>query len=841
MRTVVEPSSTSRPSRAVQTAIDGACEKIAPMWPLKSFVAVNPFVGFSGMNFFETCASMRRVNRTNMLMPREFYREAIACGVIEDRDIASALESVPADWKIPKSVNELKCSLTQDTNDSIPARRGVVTISEVLDELASGDRQVSRTSFMIDEISKFCSVYFDEGHALFSYPAKRRPLYSSWLLMSRYDRNAEAMGISGFRKVVAQAPKDAAEAISFVVDELGIPELALEDYLYRALFDIGGWASYAKHRVWTARLRGERDDCLTELLGIRVVWGYALYRERTDDAFKAAWQSAIRLSEKSRDDFELRRNSELASDCVLQAAYESAYRRELIRSINASDARRQSTKTSGRKRLQAAFCIDVRSEVFRRALEQADSEIETIGFAGFFGIPFEYVRIGDRKGSAQCPVLIKPIFKVHEDANASSKPPSCAASERRNLKRRIFGAWKKFKFSAVSCFAYVETFGLFYAAKIIRDSAGASRTVPNPKTFGLESATLKTRGPSILPKSIADGVTGFTDDQMVAVAKSLLTAMSMTKSFSRVVLLLGHESSTVNNPHAAGLDCGACGGNSGEPNARVAASILNQPSVRFGLKQHGVEIPEDTWFLGGLHNTTTDEVTIFDQEKIANAHLPELERVKQWLLSATQLAKTERAALLGLQNERDLSARIDARSKDWSQVRPEWGLAGNASFIIGPRSITRGTNLCGRAFMHSYDWQADANFKILESIMTAPMVVASWINLQYYGSTVNNPAFGSGNKVLHNVTGTIGVIEGNSGDLRAGLPWQSIHDGAQFIHKPVRLHVMIAAPIDAIDGVIEKHSAVRELADNQWIHLHSISDDGLVTHKYASVKNWIAV
>ena len=171
-------------------------------------------------------------------------------------------------------------------------------------------------------------------------------------------------------------------------------------------------------------------------------------------------------------------------------------------------------------------------------------------------------------------------------------------------------------------------------------------------------------------------------------------------------------------------------------------------------------------------------------------------------------------------------------------MRPEWGLAGNAAFIAAPRERTRGIDLGGRAFLHDYDWRQDEGFGVLELIMTAPMVVASWINLQYYGSTVNNRVFGSGNKVLHNVVGTIGVLEGNAGDFKVGLPWQSVHDGKRFVHEPLRLNVFIEAPIDAINAVIAKHETVRQLVDNRWLHLFAISGAGQVSHRYQANCTW---
>jgi hypothetical protein len=327
--------------------------------------------------------------------------------------------------------------------------------------------------------------------------------------------------------------------------------------------------------------------------------------------------------------------------------------------------------------------------------------------------------------------------------------------------------------------------------------------------------------------------------QRVDVAEGVLKAMSLTDNFARVVLLAGHGATTVNNPYATGLDCGACGGHSGEANARVAAQVMNDPDVRAGLRERGIAIPDDTVFVAAQHDTTTDEVTIFDKTSIPASHADDIAQLEANLAAAGRLARAERAALLHIEQDTDVDRAVIRRSTDWSQVRPEWGLAGCAAFIVAPRERTAGVSLDGRSFLHNYDWHQDEGFGVLELIMTAPMVVASWINLQYYASTVDNNVFGSGNKVLHNVVSTLGVLEGNGGDLRVGLPWQSVHDGASYVHEPLRLNVMIEAPIDAMTDIIAKHESVRQLVDNGWLHLFALDADGNVTHQYAGDLAWM--
>ena len=833
--TFAEPS---KRQRDLEAAIAEACSRIAPLWPLKHFVAVNPFLGFSGQTFEATCATMRRVARVDMLMPRDFYRRAIASKAIADGDLEAALADAPPDWRLPKTGEALKLALAREPDVKAKPGAVVATVAEVLDRLAAGDRQASRTAFMIDEISKWCAAYFDESQSVWRLPSRGMSLYAAWRASMRHDRNPEMMGIRGFRAAVAAMPEEPVDAILAVVEALGIPDRAVADYLHRALFDIGGWAAYARYLGWDNSLYGRSDDTLVQLLAVRVVWGYTLFKERTDEAFVSAWGAAMADAASPPKDEHLGDDPDLAIDLVLQQAYERAYQRSLLDKLAAPHPQPSAARAATRKALQAAFCIDVRSEIFRRALERVAPDVETLGFAGFFGFPIEYVPIGNKLGGAQCPVLLKPAYIVCEAVDGASDEEEQEILGLRRLRRRAAKAWKSFKLSAISSFTYVETAGLGFGLKLLTDSFRLTRPVKDPNVDGLDKDVIDRVGPRIEARTFGGRLTGFEREQRIAQAEAVLRAMSMNADFARLVMLTGHGSTTVNNPHASGLDCGACGGHTGEANARVAAAILNDREVREGLRPRGIEIPNDTWFLAALHNTTTDEVKLFDAQKAPASHRQEIAQLQKLLARAASLARRERAPALQVPRDALADSVIKARARDWSQVRPEWGLAGNAAFIAAPRQRTRDIDLGGRAFLHEYDWRQDAGFGVLELILTAPLVVASWINLQYYGSTVNNRVFGAGNKTLHNVVGAIGVLEGNAGDLRVGLPWQSVHDGERLIHEPLRLNAFVAAPMEALNRVIAKHQSVRELVDNNWIHLFAIADDGAVSHRYRGGLRW---
>ncbi len=822
--------------RSIETAAAAACRRIAPLWPLKHFVAVNPFLGMSSQTFHATCAMLHRIGRIGMLMPRTFYRAQVHAGRISDQDLEFARVYAPQEWAVPSTLNELKAALERDAGERPKHAAHVPTVAEVLDALAGGDRVASGTAFMVDEISKWCAAYFDEGQSVWRLPGRTLRPYAAWRAAMRYDCNPEVMGVSHFRAIVEALPDDPIDTIAEVVRRQGIPERALVDYLHQALLEIGGWAAHARYLLWNAELRGATDDTLVDLLAIRIAWGYALFAQHIDDAFVAAWRRAMHHAALPPIDERLGNDPELCVDLILHDAYERAYQSHLLDRIANRPIERAPTREVTRRTLQAAFCIDVRSEVFRRALEAEFPAVQTLGFAGFFGFPIEYVPLGQRSGGAQCPVLLSPAFTVCESVRDASRTEERNVLTLRLLRRRVAKTWKSFKTAAVTSFVFVETMGIAFVGKILSDTLGWTRPVSDSATDGFDSSVVARLGPDIEPGTLDGRRTGFALPERIAMAEAVLRGMSLTDGFAPLVLLTGHGSTTVNNPYASGLDCGACGGYTGEANARVAAQILNRPEVRDGLRARGIDIPDDTWFVGCLHDTVTDDVTMYDTEEAPASHRAQLDALPGILAGASARARRERAVALGIPRDARTDRRIARRARDWSQVRPEWGLAGNAAFIAAPRSVTRDVDLGGRVFLHEYDWRRDEGFEVLELIMSAPMVVASWINLQYYASTVNNRVFGSGNKVLHNVTGIVGVREGNAGDLKVGLPWQAVYDGNRFVHEPLRLSVVIDAPLDAIYAVIVANHTVRDLVENRWLHLFAIERD--VVYRYGGNGLW---
>ncbi len=810
----------------LKNTVESVCQRISPLWPLNAFVAVNPYFGLRHQDFEHASETLARVAGSPLVMPHQYYREQISTGRITRPDLEQAAQQ----HGLALDAAGLEKAIA---GDSSPAISQIALISNLLEGLD----KAPWTGFVIERISQFAAAYFDQGQAIWPMPWRKKPLYDAWRHFAEIDMSPRMMGLQGIRSAVAALPNLPMDMIALALQRLAIPADLVGDYLHAALMNIGGWAAWTRYLRWEKELVGGQEDSIIDLLAIRLAWEVILFNARQAPGLEDAWRHAV---QSIRQAPVRSRQARTQMDFVLQTAFELGYQKRIIAEL-ASPARQAAAKPGPvRPPVQAAFCIDVRSEVFRRALETVAPVVQTLGFAGFFGAFMEYVPLGADDARMHMPVLLTPGYRVHEHVHGASDQEVEKVINRRHQRLHSANTWKAFRSSPSSCFSFVESAGLLYGPKLLGDSFGWSRTVPHPDKKGISPQLRSRLTPTLAPvshgkkitktrqKSAQNPTVGIPTENRGASAEMILKAMSMTSNFARLILLIGHGSSTVNNPHATGLDCGACAGQTGEVSARVIAALLNEAKVREELAQKDIHIPEDTHFVPALHDTTLDEITLFDTENLASTHAQDLKQLRQWLTRAGQLARMERSNLLGISNLTPdvVDALIQERSRDWSQVFPEWGLAGNAAFIAAPRVRTTGIDLSGRAFLHDYEWRKDENFAVLELIMTAPMVVANWINMQYYASVVDNKRFGSGNKVLHNiVAGSVGVFEGNGGDLRVGLPLQSLHNGKEWVHEPLRLNVFLEAPKSEIDRIIAKHELVRELVENRWLFLFQIDDE----------------
>ena len=888
------PVATPAQLEQVRAAINSVTELIPPLWPLEDYVAVNPFLGLAPRRFLDARQLLRDVRECELLLPAAYYQDLFDRGEVTVADVERALRQCVEAYPELFAGSRPQTFVHRLTEAAVAERiRGPMgagrtserryhTVSEAVDRQLGS----SWSSHVITDISRHCGLHYDRGQAAWASPWKHLPLYESWREAFRISRRMDLLGLKGFRQFVAGLPAEPDQAVASLLGRLAVPAEHQRPFLFCELSSVAGWASFLRYRLWHATLTDGStiDEHLVGLMAIRLAYDAAL--AATYPGVVAAKGSLYPTAGPAAGEVEPA--AAVLARYLFQVAAEVAYRRRLCRGlVDRGDAGQMVPATfclptagvgsyqlrqkvagticeppaeaqggshhsplpqpAATKTLQMVFCIDVRSEVFRRKLEAVSDEIETFGFAGFFGMPLEFVPIGAAHGPAQCPVLLAPGFRVAEQVGSNSAITARAAAARRveRLGRKV---WKGFQTSATSCFSFVETLGLAYLPKLITDSLGWTRPVRSAAADGVPARLRNAVGPDVH----AAGANAVPFEQRLELATGMLRNLGLVEDFARVVAICGHASEMVNNPYRAGYDCGACGGHSGEPNARVAAGILNDQAVRQGLAERGIVIPADSWFVPAVHVTTTDEIRFLDTAGMPAAHAAIFPVVERWMATAGAATRQERSRRLGaevppLESIDPMTAAKAAalaeadvlrRSHDWSEVRPEWGLAGNAAFIIAPRSRSIGLDLGGRTFMHSYDHSRDPEGTVLELIMTAPMIVTSWINLQYYASAVDNRAFGSGNKLIHNVTGQLGVLLGNGGDLMTGLPWQAVSNGRELVHEPLRLTVVIEAGRPAVARVIAKHRMVADLLENGWLTL--LVREGDEFHRWTADGQWVA-
>lgn len=449
----------------------------------------------------------------------------------------------------------------------------------------------------------------------------------------------------------------------------------------------------------------------------------------------------------------------------LEAA-EETHRRRIVERIRLDTPNLEAVSA------QFVFCIDVRSEPVRRHLERIGS-YETYGFAGFYGLVMSLKDLSTNASTARCPAILEPSFEATAHCANESKHGKLQGLLRK-VTKQVFGA----------SLAAVEIAGAVEALKQI----GERR---KPSVFHHLQSAPKFDLPVTQQADIVEG---------------MLRTIGLTNRFAPKVVIVGHGCTTTNNAFASALGCGACGGHNGEANARLFVEIANDIEVRAELENRGINIPFETKFVAGLHDTTRDTIHLFDfsEESLLIADIAQA-------MSEVRQEKTQRWPL----------ARSGERtSTDWAELRPEWGLAGNASIIIGNRKVTRATDLGGRSFLHSYDYRQDPKGETLAGIFGGPLAVAQWINSCYYFSTVDNEAYGAGSKTTANLIGQFGLIQGAIGDLRFGLPIESIYNSLhQLVHYPIRLQCVIVAPVDLVENALRLHQATWDLVANGWIGL----------------------
>ena len=831
---------------SIVKVIDKVKEKIPTQGPLEYFIHHNTIHHYEHMPFFEAVKKAAIEYSCQAFMPEEYYRNKYKNRVIKRQFLYESMRefldknklSLCPDIlyslliKYPLLENKFHYQISIDTQNQY-----VYTREFYHGDLPNSDKNIDLGYYNDELVFQFLQAYFDYGNALWSMPHRDKGMWYCFKLMylkSSILNRKSKKALSRILKKTEQLKVD--ELITYILSQSEVDDESKENYLFELIIKYKGWPGFIKsleeQPEWI-NVKGIVPDFIS-FVAIVLVCHYAtlmsLAIKRVGEPLS---QKLPQHSLNFLDHFfetvarykdvedSLMEALPLLTDLNRQQIFHEAYERSFYFYFMSSYSPLNNREKTHQYKYQVVCCIDEREESFRRYIEM-DEHCETFGCAGHFGLPILYKGYFDKHYRELCPVNVKGQFKVHEEL----------AQEKSLLTTliRIIGSMQWF--SAVSLKTLFRGYFIVFINFIMTTIPTVLEILDARLTYKAKKTLInyKKRHLTHLKYKLEEGVNqGLSFSKRVEFAKMFLLMNGMTKYISPFVFIFGHGSISLNNPHEAAHDCGACGGGRGAPNARLMADILNDKKVRDELVKSAINIPEKTIFIGAYHNTCSDELEFFDVETLYDD--PLFVNVTNTLRNAASLDAKERcrrfnSAKFGADTSYYLE-HVYARVLDIRQPRPEYGHATNAVCIVGPRHLTRNLFLDRRAFLVSYNPDVDSDNTVLSTLANTAIPVCAGINLEYYFSYTDNEFYGCGTKLPHNVTSLIGVMNGYMSDLRPGLPWQMVE-----IHQPVRLLVFIYCSIKSISSLLGEESEFANLVKNGWIKLiiHEVTSDELLLY-----------
>lgn len=788
------PLSESRSSMPAETilaeVVDAVKQKVSPTVGIEEWVAVNPLAGWTGDAFVNVAQHLQQFHGTQIVPDFGYFAKQLEAGALDWDDVQrSILECQEDFWIVPdlEQVRQRMQSAIQDDpsmSDSRPLLRLFSEMGEVWSDVLG------------QEVGDLCGSYFDRGQAAWQRPGRDESLFSSWRRLAQLDCGLELAGLNQFRQLVAQLPQDSQSALIHLLDQIGVPVAVWELWLEKVAWANLGWSAYARHRDERNQELGTPSSHFQDLLAIRLAMEVGVAEAmRCHIDWSGLVPDNLTSTEATVD-------PDLMGRKVLQRAMEIRFREQTLKQMQ-EPAAAEAQESS----IQFLFCIDVRSEALRRQLEAQG--METRGVAGFFNVPMAFE--DEQQLHRQLPVLLSPQWKVLGKTVTQVERLWERVGQQLALSLKPL---KRMTHQPIGGFTFVESLGTWHLGLFLQRSLHKFFGQSRSRSRSLESCG---------SLSLA---------QMADCCEALLRNAALVDAQAETVVICGHESCSANNPLHASLECGACGGHSGEINARLICDYLNRPEVRNELKRRGLVIAEATRFVPAVHLTQTPGIQLLEEELLGNRP-QQLQHLKEVIAQAAQAAGQELGS-----KEGQTPVAWQRRGRNWAEIRPEWGLAGNAAFVIGPRSWSEKVDLGGRVFLHEYDQWQDADGSHLHGILNAPGVVAQWINAQYNFSSAAPQRFGSGRKTVHNVVGRLGVLSGAGGDLQLGFPEESVHDGTHLRHSPLRLQMVIVAERSRIEKQLMESPEPLRLVKGQWIHLYAIENGRW--YRRSSRGGWLA-
>ena len=812
----------------LDACIDHLAHWLPTQGPIKDFIHHNTLHAFQHLPFHDALAVAGKLFGARSYLPLADYQQLYQEGRIKDFALDWALARTGVD---AEQQQKLRATLfDKDGQGHYPpvslANHGVR--NALLTRL-----EIDLNALVHPIMFRLLSGFLDQGISSWKLPKNGERFWDCVLRLAQnsflplYPFNEPAV-----RDVLNNKPD---EVIFYCLEKIVGLEAFYEQYLLEMLLAHPGWSGMVRIVETTPQsLLAPRLISIKEMLAVELLCELAILDGRKPDGF-AKVAELPNLQDIPQLNQELLQPKVPLRLRVWHDAMEWALHSELLVALKNRPIPASSQRAADKKLplAQAFFCIDDRECSIRRYLEEVNPAIDTFGAAGFFGIDFYYQGLDDAYPVAQCPVVVTPKHLVLE---AEVEPTVEKKSKISEIGKVHFASHTMFR-----GWLFTQTLGLGYAIKMAWNVFRPTSSLPGIQTLSeVKEAHTHLHLLRENDEPNADGhLLGFSLPEMADRIGGLLTNIGLTQNFAPVVVVVAHGSSSVNNPHFAAYDCGACSGKPGAPNARAFAWMANQPEVREILRGRGIHIPDATLFVAALHNTSRDEITYFDEQAGTGRAVKELHEFKQAMKLALQRNARERCRWfeLGPQSHSNQEAHEHVISRTCSifEPRPEYNHSNNLYCVVGRRTLTRGLFLDRRSFLHSYDPGTDPDGEILVKIMSAIFPVCGGINLEYLFCRIDNSVYGAGSKLPHNVIGLLGVANGVEGDLRTGLPQQMIE-----VHEPARLLIVIEQTPQIIDQTLAKLGDLKEWPDNEWVRMAACIPDSRELFLY-SKQGWDAI
>ena len=766
--------------------------------PLKDFIHHNSLHAFQSMKFYDAIFKSSKVFGHQATMPISDYRKLYELGRIRE-DI---LDNIIANRKGQDKKELWKTSLlSKQYNDHIDHRIGI------LRAIWKQNYHLDLDNLVQPFLFRFLCSYLDQGISIWSFPIGNKGFLEAVKALEQSSFSS-IFKTKRAQELLFNESTTIESLLTIVVGK----EAYFEQYLFDQQFSHRGWSGLvAAVEMHPETLLSPKSISLMDLIFFELL----LEIDHLDTELGTKWQPIASLTNQPPLQLlaEVENTEYHEVMKIWQDAFEWSYYDEVLAGIQqlSKSKKKKEFVVSEPKSFQALFCIDEREDSIRRHVESIDKNSETFGTPGFFSVEFYFQAFGAKFYDKLCPAPVTPKFLIKEYDVTQKRAHDLLYTNKTHqlttgfLSTFVFGFWSAFRL-VKNLFFPQESPAISNA--FLHMNAEGKLTVENKNTDDIENNLQ----------------IGFTVDEMATRVASLLNGIALTKDFAPMVYVVAHGSSSANNPHNCAHVCGACSGRPCSVNARVFALMANNPKVRAVLKTEGIIIPDETQFIGALHDTAADEIEFYDVDTLNPENSKSHTKNAHTFEDALDLNAKERsrrfASIDTKSSLKKVRKAIKERSVSLFEPRPELGHGTNTLCIVGKRNLTKGIFLDRRAFLNSYDYKTDPDGKFLTGIMKPLGPVCGGINLEYYFSRVDNYKLGAGTKLPHNVMGLFGVANSSDGDLRPGLPWQMIE-----VHDPVRLMIIVEHFPEVVLKVIQSVPEMYEWFINEWVHLSVINPE----------------